>query len=354
MDAVKEYFLQNWVLLIILGAFAVVLFISAFSNKRTTIRYFILLVAIFILSIIVFVEFYIEPVSDTKIARLILMSIRYSYTPIIIGLIIMVSIERQKLYIFIPAALLLILNIVSIFTGIVFGINDANELVRGPLGYAPFIVCALYMVYLIYFLIKRSNKRLIEIIPIAFLGFTLITGVILPFVFGTEFSKIFCTIIAASLFIYYVFNILELTKKDALTGLLNRQAFYIETRRSHKDITATISIDMNGLKNINDKYGHAAGDEALVTLALCFSSSVKVKQSVYRMGGDEFIIVCRKTSKEEVINLVDKITQKVKETKYTCAIGYSYLEGDIKTLDDLLKESDRRMYVNKVEFHKNI
>ena len=72
------------------------------------------------------------------------------------------------------------------------------------------------------------------------------------------------------------------------------------------------------------------------------------------MGGDEFIIVCRKTSKEEVINLVDKITQKVKETKYTCAIGYSYLEGDIKTLDDLLKESDRRMYVNKVEFYKNI
>lgn len=163
----------------------------------------------------------------------------------------------------------------------------------------------------------------------------------------------FCTIIATSLFIYYVFTILELAKKDGLTGVLNREAYYIETRRDFKDITAIISLDMNGLKTINDTLGHAAGDEALVTLALCFARAIGVKQSVYRMGGDEFIIVCRKTSEEDVRNIVKRIEESVAQTKYSCSIGYSYHEAGTIKLEDLLKESDKQMYSDKAEFYKN-
>ena len=146
---------------------------------------------------------------------------------------------------------------------------------------------------------------------------------------------------------------MELAKKDALTGVLNREAYYIETRRDYKDITAIISLDMNGLKTINDTLGHAAGDEALITLAYCFTKATKVRQSVYRMGGDEFVIVCRKTAEEDVINLVKKIEENVSETKYSCSIGYSYHnEGTIK-LEDLLKESDKKMYSNKASYYKS-
>lgn len=353
IEAIKEYFFQNWILLLILGAFIVILLITSFSNKKTTIRYLVLLAAIFLLSIVVFAEFYLQPVVENKTARLILMTIRYSATPFILALVIMVLVTRQKYFIFIPAGILLILNIVSIFTGIVFSINDSHQMVRGPLGFLPFIMCGVYMVFLIYLLIRRSNKRLVEIAPIIFLSIALASGVIFPFIFGSKFAQIFCTIIAVSLFIYYVFTILELAKKDGLTGVLNREAYYIETRRDYKDITAIISLDMNGLKTINDTYGHAAGDEALTALAFCFTKATKARQSVYRMGGDEFVIVCRKTSKENVEALVERIKKNISETQYTCSIGYSYHdEGTIK-LENLLKESDEHMYSDKSDFYKN-
>ena len=353
IEAFKEYIFQNWILLLILGAFIVVLLITSFSNRKTTIRYLLLLVSIFLLSIVVFAEFYLQPVVENKIARLILMAIRYSATPFVIALVIMVLVKRQKYFVFIPAILLLIIDIVSIFTGIVFGLNESYELVRGPLGFLPFILSGLYMVFLITLLVLRGNKRLVEIVPIVFLSIALASGVAFPFIFGSKFAQMFCTIIAVSLFIYYVFTILELAKKDALTGVLNREAYYIETRRDYRSITALISLDMNGLKTINDTYGHAAGDEALITLALCFTKAIRARQSVYRMGGDEFVIVCRKASKEDVLALIKRIEDYIAETDYTCSIGYSYHEEGTVKLDELLKESDKQMYSNKTDFYKN-
>ncbi len=352
-DAIKEYFFQNWILILILGAFFVVLFITSFSNKKTTIRYLLLLVSIFLLSIVVFAEFYLEPIAENKIPKLVLMAIRYSATPFILALAIIILVKRQKHFVFIPAVLLLIIDIISIFTGIVFSLNDSYELVRGPLGFLPYVISAIYIILLIYLLVKRSNMRMVEILPIVFLAIAISSGVIFPFVFGSKFSQIFCTIIAVSLFIYYVFTILQLAKKDGLTEVLNREAYYIETRRDYKDITAIIFIDMNGLKTINDTYGHAAGDEALVTLALCFSKAIRARQSIYRMGGDEFVIVCRKTSKEDVAALVERIEKYVSETKYSCSIGYSYHEEGTINLEDLLRESDERMYSNKSDYYKN-
>ena len=351
--ALKEYLLQNWILLLTIGAFTVILLITSYSSKKTTIKYLVLLISIFLLSIVVFAEFYLEPIQEHKVARLILMAIRYSATPFVLALVVMVLVKHQKYFVFIPAVVLLVIDIVSIFTGIVFSLNEEHKLVRGALGFLPFIVCGLYMVFLIYLLVKRSNKRLIEIAPIIFLAIALSSGVIFPFVFGSNFAQIFCTIIAVSLFIYYVFNILEFTKKDPLTGLLNRQAYFVETRRDYKDITAIVSLDMNGLKNINDMYGHPSGDEALVTLGLCFARACKTKQSAYRMGGDEFVIVCRKTPREEVEELVDRIRKYVDETEYTCSIGYSYHDEGTLTLEQLLKESDERMYSDKAEFYNN-
>lgn len=81
-----------------------------------------------------------------------------------------------------------------------------------------------------------------------------------------------------------------LTQKDSLTGLLNRQAYYADVDSERQSITAIVSLDMNGLKVINDNLGHSAGDEALVTLSLCFMKALKRRQSGYRIGGDEFVI----------------------------------------------------------------
>ena len=108
---------------------------------------------------------------------------------------------------------------------------------------------------------------------------------------------------------------------------------------------------MNGLKAINDNVGHAAGDEALVTLSLCFIKALKNREYGYRIGGDEFIIVCRKTSEEEVYDLLDRIRKNVSETEYSCSIGFALnMDGD-KHIDELLKESDQMMYSEKEQYY---
>ena len=354
MEAFKLYLLQNWVLLLVLGAFAIMLFTTSFLSKKARNRMLILVFTIFVLSITVFIEFYLEPCKENNLIKEILMSIRYSSTPFILALVIFALVKRQKAFVFIPAGLLLIINIISIFTGIVFSHNDAGNLVRGPLGFVPYVISGLYIVLLIWLLISNSNKRMIEIVPIIFFSFALISGVVFPFIFGAAYSQIFCSIMAIALFIYYVFLVLQLVKKDPLTGLLNRQTYYGDIERSEKDINAIISLDMNGLKMVNDTYGHAEGDEALISLAICFTKACGPRQSAYRLGGDEFAIVCKKTSEEDVKKLINKIEKYVSETKYTVSIGYCYQHEGFDKPDDLLKESDKRMYDNKAEFYKHI
>lgn len=350
MELVKEYLLQNWALVLVLMAFAIMLVITVFLGKKTIRRLYFLIGFIFLLSISVFVEFYLLDKKELLDLVRVLIAIRYSSTPFIISLILFALVKQKQWYVLIPAFILAIINIVSIFTGIVFRIDADGNLKRGFLGYLPYIIVGLYCVFLIYKLVQKSNKKLIEIIPIAFLAFSFFTGLVFPLILGKDYSKIFCTTIAIAVFVYYVFLILELTKKDPLTGLLNRQTYY-STISHPKDITALISIDMNGLKKINDTYGHMAGDEAITSVSSCFMKSVSIKQSVYRIGGDEFIIICNKTSEEELMNIVNKIKKLVSETNYSISIGYSFSLEQNKNIDNMIKESDTMMYQDKAAYY---
>ena len=350
MNVFIEYLLQNWALILVLLAFAIMLKITVFLDKITIIRMYVLIAVVFLLSIIVFTEFYLNEINQYKEVRLVMVAIRYSATPFIIGLILYALVRKARLYVVIPAGLLAIVNIVSIFTGIVFSLNDAGELIRGPLGYIPYIGAGIYSFFLILVLILQSNKHSTEIIPICFLALSLSSGLVLPFVMGKDYSKIFCSTIAIALFVYYVFLILQLTKKDALTGLFNRQAYYAFTKSHYKDITGFISIDMNGLKVINDSQGHLAGDNALITLADCFRKATRNKQLVYRIGGDEFVIICRRTSEYELIQIVNAIKDNVSNTGYSCAIGYCY-SSRLRDVDDMIKESDDMMYADKAKHY---
>ena len=353
MEVFKDYLLQNWAAILVLIAFGILLMITVFLDKKTKIRMAILVVSVFLLSIVVFTEFYLESIRQYNEVRLVMMAIRYSATPLIIALVLYTLVDRAKWYVLIPALLLTVLNIISIFTGIVFSIDaTTGDLVRFPvLGYFPYIGVGVYSVVLVVVLIIQSNKQASEIIPIVFLAFSFISGIIFPLVIGKEYSKIFCSTIAIALFVYYVFMIFQLTKKDALTRLLNRQAYYSYIHGSFKEITAFVSIDMNGLKVINDNEGHLAGDKALVTLAHCFSKATRSNQFAYRIGGDEFIIICKKTSEEELRHLVERIKNNVSETQYSCSIGYCYSPDGKKSVDEMIKESDDMMYANKAKYY---
>ena len=122
-----------------------------------------------------------------------------------------------------------------------------------------------------------------------------------------------------------------------------RQTLNSDLKRHPKYITGIISIDMNDLKWLNDNHGHKAGYEALKTITDCFCAFETKKECVYRIGGDEFVIVCKDHKEEDIKSLVEKIRAAVTETGYSCAFGYSF--G--KSIDEMMQEADKLMYQDK-------
>lgn len=349
----RKYILQNWALILVSIAFAISLKTTGFRDKPTVRRMYCLIAGVFLLSVVVFMEFYLVDLGGYILPRTILMAIRYSATPVIVAMVLFTLKKNQKWHVFVPALLLIVINIISVFTGIVFRLENDGTLVRGPLGYIPYLIAGLYGAVLIWSLYRQSNRLYTEIVPIAFLAFAFAGGLILPFVFGSSYSHIFCVTIAIALYVYYVFSIHQLSKKDPLTETLNLQAFYADSETSPEDITALISIDMNGLKTINDKYGHAAGDKALTALARCLRNAAGQRRPVYRIGGDEFVIICRHLSEEEVIGLIRRIQEETAQTESMCSVGYSYKGTGKKNISEMLKESDMMMYAEKAKFYMN-
>ena len=72
---------------------------------------------------------------------------------------------------------------------------------------------------------------------------------------------------------------------------MNRQCYYADINNDKDKITAVASVDMNDLKKINDSQGHAEGDKALYTVATCLVQGNLSKKHIYRVGGDEFVIL---------------------------------------------------------------
>ena len=347
-----EYVIENWPLLMVLLGFTASLITTVFLNKKTVHRMYALIAEVFILSILVFIEFNLVADGKHQALRALLIAIRYSSTPFLIAQIIYTIIKRQRWYIFIPAMITTIINFISLPTGIVFFFDESGAMKRGPLGLLPYVMIGVYCVWLVALMIRHSSKMAFERIPIIYFGFSFFAGLIMPFLIGKDYSKLFCATIGISIYVYYVFSILQVTKRDPLTGLLNRQAYYSDISNEPEEIRAIISIDMNGLKAINDNEGHAAGDLAISTIAGCFLNGVRYKHPVYRIGGDEFVVVCRKISEYDVVKITRRIHELVDATKYSCSIGYSYTSDGKKSIDELLSESDANMYKEKQQYYK--
>lgn len=103
----------------------------------------------------------------------------------------------------------------------------------------------------------------------------------------------------AILFYFLYFNTQKL-KRDVMTNALNRRCLYIDAERNKSTLDAVVSIDLNNLKQLNDEQGHAEGDKAICTLADCVHKALVKGCYFYRVGGDEFMVLCFRMSKKDV------------------------------------------------------
>ena len=146
---------------------------------------------------------------------------------------------------------------------------------------------------------------------------------------------------------------------DELTKCYNRSAYIDDVRELPGDsVYVYVSMDVNGLKSVNDTLGHAAGDELLQGAAKCMEQCFGNYGKVYRMGGDEFaaIIFVNTRRLKRVRQEFDDVVggwsgQQVKSISISC--GYvSSDEKDWESFDEIVKAADERMYENKAAYYR--
>ncbi|PWR22378.1 GGDEF domain-containing protein [Zavarzinia compransoris] len=147
-----------------------------------------------------------------------------------------------------------------------------------------------------------------------------------------------------------------LSVTDEMTGLHNRRGFYREAERilnRHHCVLAFIDVD--GLKQVNDRLGHAAGDAMLIDVARALRDAFRASDVIARMGGDEFCVLVTDTS-VDLAALRAAFEARLEEFNAGAAAPYrlsasigliAALPADLDGLDRMIAEADKRMYAEK-------
>ena len=143
---------------------------------------------------------------------------------------------------------------------------------------------------------------------------------------------------------------------DQLTGLYNRRYFEEELARldiPEKMPLCVLIADVNGLKLINDSFGHKVGDELLVKTAKILKKACENNESVSRIGGDEFIILIPNMVQDEVENLIDRIkknceAESVSSVTISLSVGWELKEKIEDDIIEVFNKAEDHMYRRKL------
>jgi diguanylate cyclase (GGDEF)-like protein/PAS domain S-box-containing protein len=145
---------------------------------------------------------------------------------------------------------------------------------------------------------------------------------------------------------------------DNLTDIFNRRMLdqflqvEIEIAKRHDEELSLMIIDIDYFKQVNDTYGHLVGDMVLSQLSKIISDNLRTSDIFGRYGGEEFLIICPKTSKDNAFILAEKLRMIVKDFEFdeighkTVSIGISDLQKD-DTMGSLFKKADEALYEAK-------
>ena len=153
---------------------------------------------------------------------------------------------------------------------------------------------------------------------------------------------------------------------DALSGLGTRSGYehdmaeYAREFEQDKSVTFTfLFVDINNLRSVNGLYGHQEGDSYISNIAVLLMTNLREAEHIYRMGGDEFLAIYRKTDERTVIRDIRRVQdacRKSRERDYQpeLAIGYAVSDPKYNSLRDVLRVADYMMYRNKADIKRDI
>lgn len=224
----------------------------------------------------------------------------------------------------------------------------------------------IYIFAVLFYTIRkaRTEENRLEKQKHLFIGFfplVTILGGAVQMVF--PYVPIFCFMSLLLMLVFYIQSILGKVSIDPLTSLNNRgqlmrytsqkASLFLENRR-----TIVVMMDIDEFKTINDTYGHAEGDRALVTVAGSLKAAINRHNTpsfLCRYGGDEFILILHPEAKEEVDRLIAEIREEISrhEMPYAISIsaGYDELMSGEDSIQSCIQRADKKLYLDK-EYRK--
>lgn len=156
-------------------------------------------------------------------------------------------------------------------------------------------------------------------------------------------------------------DLAERANHDDLTGLANRRFFMLEgahmlaLAKRQGWPAALVYLDIDNFKDINDRYGHAAGDKALSVVSRRLSRHTRESDLLARVGGDEFVLLLAKVSPGDIARVMGVLQRSLSKPLHIdglaidsqASFGVARLPRDGATLDALLAHADRAMYRDK-------
>ncbi len=153
----------------------------------------------------------------------------------------------------------------------------------------------------------------------------------------------------------------RLAYRDCITGLMNRVAFdeaatkYLNNFHARDQKFALLYLDMDGLKFVNDSYGHTVGDKLIQETGKRISTVLGQKGEVARIGGDEFMLLIPYCEKKDVIHIIEKVLDTLKKPMelekrkimFSASIGIACCPDDGISIDALVEHADSSMYETK-------
>ncbi|NLJ71151.1 MAG: GGDEF domain-containing protein [Clostridiaceae bacterium] len=271
----------------------------------------------------------------------------------------MKRIKRIYPFVAIPAMLTIIGCLVNLITPVYFLIDEYNVYQRAGLYIIPYAVTYFYIAYGVI-LIYSYRKKVLKYLFFPALVFItpIMLGTLLQFFFyGYSLMWLGVAIGMVSLFVSFQ-N--EASYIDVLSGLYNRQylnnTLLMHSKKGDTPYTlAGIMLDIDGFKSINDKFGHLVGDEAILIAGKILRTAVGNQGTIFRCGGDEFVILMQINSQKEIIDMIDIIKTQTtlfnesekKPYKIHFSIGYSTYESKLDSVDNFLRKIDVSMYEDK-------
>ncbi|WP_319201658.1 HD domain-containing phosphohydrolase [uncultured Ilyobacter sp.] len=147
-----------------------------------------------------------------------------------------------------------------------------------------------------------------------------------------------------------------LSFKDKLTGAYNRNFFNEELKRLDNKKNFPVGVvmaDLNGLKLVNDAFGHHFGDKLLKQTVSMLKSGLRGDDIIARIGGDEFVMILPRVSELEIKKIIKRMKKisegiGVRDIKLSVAYGYSIKKSEGNSLESFLKEAENNMYKDKI------